>query len=181
MNPLYLAVTGAVIAAVALFLAVAALLKRARLDPLATLAVAAEHRLRLPAGELVLHLAGPFGKRGLGELSFRLVDSAGNAVPSSPLVVRTRRSTASGSVLLAVRRFVVSAEGAYRLVVTGIAADRDLSDCRIVLAPPQGPGLVIAILGVVAAAVALVVCSVLTLIVWLSPSALSGLQGGLLQ
>ena len=171
-----LTTAGAVVAAIALFFALRALLRQARLEPVATLAVAPEHRLELPAGELVLHLAGPFGKRGLGELSFALVDAAGNATPSMPIVMRSSRSSPRWGVLLAVRRFVVASPGACRLTIAGIPADRDLSDCAVVLARPQGAGLAVAIVAVVLSAVALVACTVLSALLWLSPSALAGLQ-----
>lgn len=172
MNPLYLTVTGAVVAAIALLFAIPALVRRARLVPLATLAIAAEHALDLPAGELVVHLAGPFGKRGLGDLSFTLVDAAGAASTGSAIVMRSTRSSAEGGVLLAVRRFAVAAPGAFRFLVSGIPAARDLADCRIVLARAQGAGLVMSIVGVAAAAVLLLVCTVFSLILWLNPAAM---------
>jgi hypothetical protein len=53
----YLTAAGAVLAAIALFFAIRSLIGRARLDALATLPIAPEHRLELPAGELVLHWA----------------------------------------------------------------------------------------------------------------------------
>ena len=161
---------GALAGAVALCFAIPALIRRARLDRLATLAIAPEHVVDLPAGEVVVHLAGPLGKRGLGDLSFALVDGAGVAVPGSAIVVRSRRSAAGGGVLLAVRRFALAARGAYRFLVSGIPAERDLSDCRIVLARAQDAGLVASILAVVIAAATFVACSVLSAILWSSPA-----------
>ena len=64
-------------------------------------------------------------------------------------MLRSRRSFGLWGVLIAVRRFRVAAGGAHRLKVTGIPTDRDLSDCRVVLAKPQDAGLVLSILGVV--------------------------------
>ena len=172
----YLTATGAVLAAIALFFAIRSLIGRARLDALATLPIAPEHRLELPAGELVLHLGGRLGQRGLGDLSFELVDGAGGVVSGTPIVVRSRRSSARWGVLLAVRRFHVATTGTHRLRVRNIPTDRDLADCTVVLARPQDAGLVLGILGVVAAGVLLVLCSVLSLVLWLSPSALAVLQ-----
>ena len=167
---------GAIVAAIALSFAVPALIRRARLAPIATVPIEPEHRLDLPAGELVLHLAGPLGQRGLGDLAFTLVDAAGAAVSSQPIVMRTKRSSGRWGVLLAVRRFDVRAAGAHRLTLAGIPAARDLSACAIVLARPQDAGLALSILAVVIAAVTLVACSVLSLILWLSPTASSALQ-----
>ena len=172
MNPLYLTVTGALAAAIALTFAIPALIRRARIDALATLPVAPVHRLRLPAGDVVLYLAGPLGTIGLGALSFELVDGSGDMMPSTPIVVRSRRSSGRWGVLLAVRRFQVPVGGEYEFHVAKIAADRDLSRCRLVLARPQDAGFALGIIAVVLAAVTLVVCSVLSLILWLSPGAM---------
>src|SRR5688572_3267539 len=172
MNPLYLTVTGALAAAIALTFAIPALIRRARIDALATLPVAPVHRLRLPAGDVVLYLAGPLGTIGLGALSFELVDGSGDTMPSTPIVVRSRRSSGRWGVLLAVRRFQVPVGGEYEFHVAKIAADRDLSRCRLVLARPQDAGFALGIIAVVLAAVTLVVCSVLSLILWLSPGAM---------
>ena len=166
MDPLSAAALGAVVAAIALPFAIRALVRRARLDAVATLAVAVDQPVELPAGELVLHLAGPLGKRGLGDLSFTLSDARGAVVAGAPIVLRSTRSSGRWGVLLAVRRFTVPAPGAHRLSIANIAADRDLSDCAIVLARPQGAGLAVAIVAVVVASVALVVCSVLGLVLW---------------
>jgi hypothetical protein len=91
-------------------------------------------------------------------------------------VLRTRRSTSLRNLTLSVRRFSVPVAGAYRLQVSGIPVERDLSDCGLVLARPQGPMLVLAILAVVFAGVALIVFTVLTLLLWLSPEARQALS-----
>ena len=166
MDPIFAAAIGAVVAAIALPFAIRALVRRARLDAVATLAVVAEQPVELPAGELVLHLSGPLGKRGLGGLSLALADARGAAVAGAPILVRSSRTSMGGVVLLAVRRFMVPAAGPHRLSIANIPADRDLSDCAIVFARPQGAGLVVAIVAVVIASVALVACSVLGIVLW---------------
>jgi hypothetical protein len=167
---------GAIVAAIAFVVAIRSLLRRARVDALARLPVTREHRVELPAGEVILHLSGPLGKVGLGRLSFALVDAGGVSLPSSPIVFRARRSTSLRNLMLSVRRFNVPTPGAYRLQVAGIADDRDLSDCGLVLARPQGPMFVLAILAVVFAASALIVFTVLSLLLWLSPEARQALS-----
>jgi len=171
MHYLYLSASGIVVAAIALWFAVAALLRRAGLQTVATLPVAPENRVELPAGELVLHLAGPFGKTGLGGLSFELLDRAGTRVPACSILTRTLRSSTDGNVQLAVRRFTLSTSGDHRLLATGIPRDRHFSDCALVLARPARADLVLAIVAVVVSAVALLVCTVFSLILWLSPEA----------
>ncbi len=81
MNPLYLTVTGAPAAAIALTFAIPALVRRGRIGALATLPVASLHRLELPAGGVVLQLAGPLGTIGMGALSFELAIYAAAASP----------------------------------------------------------------------------------------------------
>ena len=61
-------VPGALAAAIVPTLAIPALMRRARLHVLATLPVAPEHAVELPAGDAVRHLAGPLGVAGLGSL-----------------------------------------------------------------------------------------------------------------
>ena len=173
MDLLYLTAPGALASAIALSFAVPALVRRSRLDALATLTVVPEHRVELPAGDAVLHLAGPLGAVGLGPLSFELFDAAGNSVPSSPVLLRSRRSSDAWGVLLARHRFRVPQPGAYRLRVGGIATGRDLTDCRLVLARPQDVGLALSIVNVVLAAVMLIICSVLSLLLWLTPAAMA--------
>jgi hypothetical protein len=174
MNLLYLTVPAALAAALALAFAIPALVRRARLDTLATLVVAAEQRVELPAGEVVLHLAGPFGAVGLGSLSFDLIAADGTALPTSPVLVRSRRSSREWGVLLARQRFSVPSAGTYRLQVGGIqAAGRDLSRCRLLLARPQDAGLVLGILAVVFSAIAFIACSVLSLLFWFLPAAMA--------
>src|SRR5688500_431928 len=105
MNLLYVTAPAAVAAAAALGFAIPALVRRARLDRLATLAVAVEQPVELPAGEVVMHLAGPFGTTAFGALSFELVDPTGANVASTAILVRSSRSSLDANVLLAVRRF----------------------------------------------------------------------------
>jgi hypothetical protein len=167
----YLTLAGAIAAALALLFAIRWLIRRAHIDALARLPIAREHRVELPAGDVILHLSGPLGKIGLGRLSFALVDAGGASVPSAPIVLRTRRSTSLRNLTLSVRRFSVPVAGAYRFQVAGIPPDRDLSDCGLVLARPQGPLLAVAILAVVFTGVMLIVFTVLTLLLWLSPEA----------
>ena len=171
MGPILLTAAGAIAAAIALSFAIPALVRRAKIDALATLLIEPEQQVELPAGDVILHLAGPFGKIGLGSLSFQLISADGRSMPSEVIVFRSRRSSGLWGVLLAVRRFHIEANGEYRLKVTDIPAQRDLTDCRLVLARPQDAGLVLSILGVVVASVVLIVCSVLSLILWLSPAA----------
>jgi hypothetical protein len=173
MSPLYLTIAAAIAAAIALPLAIRTLLRKARINPLATLSVAPAHVVDLPYGPIVLHLSGPLGTRKLSRLSFELCTASGAVVPSSAIVVRSGRSSALGRVMLSVRRFQLPVGGSYRLQVDGIDANADLSDCRLVLARPQDAGLALSILGVVATAVVLVVASVLSLILLLSPAALA--------
>jgi hypothetical protein len=178
MHSLYLTASGSVVAAVVLWFAIAALRRRGGLNTVATLPVAPENSLQLPAGQLVLHLAGPLGKTGLGQLSFELLDRAGTRVPGRAILTRTLRSSPAGSALLAVRRFAISATGDHRLLAIGISQDRDYSDCAFVLARPGGAGLVLAIVGVVLSAIALLVCTVFSLILWLSPEAFGAVSNG---
>lgn len=173
MNLLYLTVPAALAAAAALAFAIPALIRRARLDTLATLVVTAEQRVELPAGEIVLHLAGPFGAVGLGSLSFALAGADGAALPTAPVLARSRRSSREWGVLLARQRFSVPQTGVYRLQVGGIQAGRDLSRCRLLLARPQDARLVLGILAVVFSAVAFIACSVLSLLFWLLPAAMA--------
>ncbi|HZF78567.1 MAG TPA: hypothetical protein VEZ89_02140 [Rubrivivax sp.] len=171
MNLLYLTVPGALAAATALAFAIPSLVQRARLQALATLAVEPEQEVDLPGGEIVLHLGGPLGTSAFGSLSFDLIDPAGTHVPSAPIVVRSKRSSGAAGVLLAVRRFQLARPGRHRLQVSGIDPRRDLSACRLLLARPQDARLVLNILAVVVSSVALVACSVLSLVLWLGSSA----------
>jgi hypothetical protein len=173
MSVLYITFAAAIAAAIALPLAIRTLLRKARISPLATLSVAPAHVLDLPSGPVVLHLSGPLGTTKLGGLSFQLCTPDGGAVPSSAIVVRSRRSSALGRVMVSLRRFQLPVAGSYRLQVDGIATNADLSDCRLVLARPQDAGMALSIVGVVVAAVVLVVASVLSLILLLSPAALA--------
>ena len=173
MNLLYLTAPGAILAAIALSFAIPALVRRARIDALATLPVAPEQRVELLAGDVILHLSGRLGTTKFASLSFELIDAAGGTVPSRIVVMRSRRSVGLFGVLLAVRRFRVPAAGSYKFRVTGITADRDYSDCRLVFARPQDAGLVLSVIGVVLSAVLLIVCTVLSLILWLSPAAMA--------
>ena len=172
MSVLYITIAAAIAAAIALPPAIRTLLRKARIDPLATLSVAPAHVLDLPSGPVVLHLSGPLGTTKLGGLSFQLCTPDGAVVPSSAIVVRSRRS-ALRRVTLSLRRFQLPVAGSYRLQVDGIATNADLSDCRLVLARPQDAGLALSIVGVVVAAVVLVVASVVSLILLLSPAAVA--------
>jgi hypothetical protein len=102
------------------------------------------------------HFAIPFAG-----VDFSMRDDRGHKVPSAPIVFRSRVSGFS-RVRLSVRAFDIPRAGRYRLVATGIAPGRDMSQSAIVFARPFVGAMVACILGITFGGMLLIAGIVLT-------------------
>jgi len=139
-------------ALVVLAVAIAALRRIAGGVEVARGPLVARQELRIDvAGPVVLHGEGPHLTRRFAGLTFRLADRAtGQRVPARRVWMRT--TTAGRSrVRLALMRFDLERPGVYRLDVDGLAPTADDAACAVVVTPPSGLGLPLAILATIAA------------------------------
>ena len=159
-TPLLIAV--AVLGAIVLAFSIGRLLALVRGSLLARLPTLAEQDVTIASpGSVVLCIEGPhFGTQFAG-VDFAVTDGAGRALPSAPILFRTKVSGFS-RVRLSVRSFEIVRAGRYRLVARGIVPGRDMSDTALVLARPVAGVLVGWILGIVLGGIALVGGGVLT-------------------
>ena len=158
MNTTILSATAPLVAIAALGLAtgIPALRSALRTDELAVLPLATGGTVDIrDAGELILSLRGTLGSRDFAKASFVLRDAAGQAAPSSLLVMRSVRTRLNGEATLAVRRLTITAPGRYLLEVAGVDARSVSGNSRIVLSRPGGATLVLRVAWVLAAALAL--------------------------
>ena len=153
---LFLTVPIMAIAALGLAAAIPTLRSALRSEELAVLPLATGGTVDIrDAGELVLSLRGTLGSRDFAKASFLLRDAAGNAAPSSLIVMRSVRTRLNGETTLAVRRFTIAAPGRYRLEVAGVEPGSISANSRIVLSRPGGARLALRVAWVVVAALAL--------------------------
>jgi hypothetical protein len=107
------------------------------------------------AGAVVLCIEAPhFGTQFAG-VDFAMRDGIGREVPSAPILFRAKVSGFS-RVRLTLRSFDIPRAGRYRLIASGIAHGRDMSETAIVLTRPFVGAMVLAILGVVLGGIALI-------------------------
>jgi hypothetical protein len=138
------------------------LLRVLRESILARLPVVAEQDVRFAAqGPVVLCIEQPHFSMPFTGVGFAMRDDYGHEVPSTPIVFRSKVSGFS-RVRLAVRTFDVPRAGRYRLIASGIAAGRDMSDAALVFARPFVGAMVLCILGIVFGGMALIAGIVLT-------------------
>lgn len=104
-------------------------------------------------GDLNLSLKGRLGSRDFAHASFFLRDSAGNPVTSTPIIMRSVRTTLAGETTVAVRRFAVRTPGRYLLEVTGVDLSRIAGGSSLVLSRPSGKPVMMRVLWVVGASV----------------------------
>jgi len=112
-------------------------------------------------GSYVLHVSHPRLSTALRNASYSLRSAAGQEVKSSPSIFRTTVSGVS-SVRISVRNFEIAQPGSYRLVVSGVAPDADLSRNELVFTRPFGAALFARIVGTIAGAALLIGGVVLT-------------------
>ena len=132
------------------------LLRVIRESIIARLPAIAEQDVRFAApGSVVLCIEQPHFSMPFAGVDFSMRDDYGHDVPSTPIVFR---STVSGfaRVRLSLRAFDVPRAGHYRLVASGIAPGRDMSDAAIVFARPFVGAMVLAIFGIVLGGIALI-------------------------
>jgi hypothetical protein len=138
------------------------LLRVLRESILARLPAASEQDVRFPAeGPVVLCIEAPHFSTAFAGVDFAMRDDHGHEVPSTPIVFRSKVSGFS-RVRLSVRAFDVPRAGRYRLVASGIAPGRDMSEAAIVFARPFVGAMVLCILGIVFGGMALIAGIVLT-------------------
>ena len=113
------------------------------------------------AGTAVLCIEQPLFGMPFAGVDFTMRDDYGHDVPSAPIVFRSKVSGVS-RVRLAVRAFEIPRGGRYRLVASGIAPGRDMSDAAIVFARPFAGAMVLCILGITFGGMALIAGIVLT-------------------
>ncbi|HEV7489524.1 MAG TPA: hypothetical protein VGO25_01870 [Rhodanobacteraceae bacterium] len=135
-------------------------------------AVRASVIVRLPAvseqdvtfaqvGQVVLYIEAMQFSTAFAGVDFAMRDAAGREVPSAPILFRTKVSGFS-RVRLSVRAFDIARPGRYRLIATGIAPGRDMSQSALVFARPFVGTMVLWILAIVLGGIALIGGTVLT-------------------
>jgi hypothetical protein len=138
------------------------LLRVLRESLLARLPAIAEQDVRFAAkGSVVLCIELPHFGTAFAGVDFAMKDDHGHDVPSTPIVFRSKVSGFS-RVRLSVRAFDVPRAGRYRLIASGIAPGRDMSDAAIVFARPFVGAMVLCILGITFGGMALIAGIVLT-------------------
>jgi hypothetical protein len=138
------------------------LLRVLRESILARLPALPEQDVRFAAaGTAVLCIEQPHFGMPFAGVDFAMRDDYGHDVPSTPIVFRSRVSGFS-RVRLSVRAFEIPRAGRYRLVASGIAPGRDMSDAAIVFARPFVGAMVACILGITFGGMALIAGVVLT-------------------
>jgi hypothetical protein len=113
------------------------------------------------AGATVLCIETTHFGSAFSGVQFSMRDAAGRDVPSSPILFRAKVSGFS-RVRLSVRTFEIPRPGRYRLVATGIAPERDMSQAALVFTRPFAGAMVLWILGIVLGGFGLIGGTVLT-------------------
>lgn len=113
------------------------------------------------AGTTVLCIEQPHLSTAFTGVDFAMRDDYGHDVPSTSIVFRSKVSGFS-RVRLSLRAFEVPRAGRYRLVASGIAPGRDMSEAAIVFARPFTGAMVLCILGITFGGMALIGGIVLT-------------------
>ena len=130
---------------------------------LATLPLAAGQRVDLPAGPVILNAEGRSLSTTFAGLRWTLLDAQRRAVPSRPVIFRTKRSGLA-TTRLELLRFDVPSEGTYDLRAEGADIPSD-PGARLVLARPfDAVRLVMIILGVVLGGGALIAGTVMAIV-----------------
>lgn len=164
MSPLPIALTAgiALLGAVWLAYAIARLLALVRASVIVRLPAIPEQDVDFAqAGQVVLCIETTHLGMAFAGVSFVLRDSSRHDVPSAPILFRTKVSGFS-RVRLSVRTFEIPRPGRYRLVASGIAPGRDMSQSALVFTRPVAATLVLWILGIVLGGFALIGGTVLT-------------------
>ena len=132
------------------------LLRILRESILARLPAVPEQDVRFAAaGTAVLCVEQPHLSSVFFGVDFAMRDDYGHEVPSTPIVFRSKVSGFS-RVRLSVRAFEIPRAGRYRLVASGIAPGRDMSEAAIVFARPFAGAMVLCILGITFGGMALI-------------------------
>jgi len=139
-------VGGLVGALAVLALAIAALRRVAHGVELARLPLVAAQDVRLDvAGPVVLQGEGPHRTRRFQGLTYRLVDrTAAQVVPARRVWVRTSVAGVA-RVRRGLARFDLARPGMFRLEISGLAAEPAPEDCALIVTPPAGVRLPLAI------------------------------------
>jgi hypothetical protein len=152
----------ALLGAVLVVFSIVRLLRVLRESILARLPAVPKQDVRFAAaGTAVLCIEQPHLSTAFFGVDFAMRDDYGHDVSSTPIVFRSKVSGFS-RVRLSVRAFEVPRAGRYRLVASGIAPGRDMSEAAIVFARPFAGAMVMCILGITFGGMALIAGIVLT-------------------
>lgn len=158
-------IVAALVAAGLLVSGIRALLRVSSANDLAVLPARAAQTVSLEPGLVVLALRGAQFRTGFGGATFALKDAAtGREIAGETVLVRSKRTSLTGTVTLAVRRFAVPHAGEFVLEARGLSPDLENSAARLVLVRPHGFPLAVRILWVVGAAGLLLASIVLAVI-----------------
>ncbi len=137
----------ALLGATILFFSIMRLVALMRESEVARLPAAAEGRVTFEeAGPYVLHIEQPRFNLALLHAEFALHDPRTDAdVRSSPVIFRTTTSGFS-TASVSIRRFEIERPGIYRLLVSGIDPEGDLSKIHFIFARPYAAALFVLIL-----------------------------------
>lgn len=113
------------------------------------------------AGPTVLCIETTHFGSAFSGVQFAMRDATGRNVASSPILFRAKVSGFT-RVRLSVRSFEIPLPGHYRLIATGIAPERDMSQAALVFTRPFAGAMVRWILGIVLGGVGLIGGTVLT-------------------
>src|SRR4051812_7339182 len=154
--PTEILAAAALLGAVLVVFSILRLLRVLRDSILARLPAVPEQEVRFAApGPAVLCIEQPHFGMALAGVEFAMRDDDGNDVPSTPILFRSRVSGFS-RVRLSVRAFDIPRAGRYRLVASGIASGRGLSEAAFVFARPFVGAMVACILGITFGGMALI-------------------------
>lgn len=154
--PIELTITIALLGGALVIYSIVRLLAVIRASIIARLPAVAEQDVSFAeAGRVVLCIEQSHFSMSFAGVDFALRDAAGREVPSTMIVFRSKVSGFS-RVRLAVRAFEIPRAGRYRLIASGLAPGRDLSDAAIVFARPFAAAMVLSILGIVFGGFALI-------------------------
>jgi hypothetical protein len=115
------------------------------------------------SGTVVLWIEAPHFSTAFAGVDFGMLDAAGRALATAPILFRTRVSGAS-RVRLGLRTFEVPHAGRYRVVASGIPPGRDMSQASLVFARPATGSMIVSILGIVLGGILLIAGGVLTVL-----------------
>jgi hypothetical protein len=151
-----LAAVAALLGAGLLAFAIRRTLRIVRESVLARVPVRAEQDVDFAEpGRIVLCIEQPRFETAFWRARYALRDAGGREVPSTLILFRTSVSGLS-KVRLSLRSFDLPRAGRYRFVLGGIAPGHDVSQCAVVFTRPHAMQLVLAILGIVFGACALI-------------------------